>query len=107
MPRALPSMTITSSISVRGNICHFAGGHLPQQRLIGAEKELLPRLSARIKRSRHLSAAERAIRQQAAVLARKRHALRNALVDDVDADLRQTVHVRLSRARKSPPFTVS
>ena len=30
---------------------NLAGGHLPQQCLIGAEKELLPRLSARIKRT--------------------------------------------------------
>ena len=41
---------------------------------------------------------KRAIRQRAAILARERHALRHALVDDVDADLRQPVNVRFARA---------
>src|SRR3712207_8365302 len=42
--------------------------------------------------------SERAVREVAAVLARERHPLRHALVDDVHADLREPVHVRLARA---------
>ena len=67
---------------------------------------LLPGLPARVKRSRNLRAAERAVRQQPAILARERHALRHALIDNVDADLRQPVDIRFAR-RKSPPLTVS
>ena len=71
---------------------------LPHQRLIGAEEELLARLAARVEGARYLRAAERPVVQQAAVLARERHALGDALVDDVDAQLRQPVDVRLARA---------
>ena len=98
MPRALPSMTIRSSISVRGIHLHLAGADLPFQRLIGAEQQLLARLAARVEGARDLRAAEGAIRQRAAVFARERHALRDALVDDVDADLRQAVDVGFARA---------
>ena len=47
MPRALPSITIRSSISVRANISTVARVHLPLQRLVGAQQQLLPRLPAR------------------------------------------------------------
>ena len=67
------------------------------QSLIRAQQQLLPRLSPRVKRTGNLRAAERAVRQQPAVLAGKRHALRHALVDDADAVLRQPVHVVLAR----------
>ena len=98
IPRARPSTTIRSSISVRGNIFTPPRGDLLLQRLVRAEQQLLPGLPARVERARDLRAAERAVGQQAAVLARERHALRHALVDDVDADLRQPVDVRLARA---------
>ena len=75
-----------------------AGADLPAQRLVGAEQQLLTRLAARVKCARNLRAAERAVRQQPAVFPRERHALRHALVDDVHAYLRQTVHVGLARA---------
>ena len=68
------------------------------QRLIGAEQQLLAGLAARIERARHLRAAEGAVAEQPAVFARERHALRHALVDDVDADLRQAVDVGFARA---------
>ena len=42
--------------------------------------------------------AERSIRERAAVLARKRNALRDALVDDVHADLREAVDIGLAGA---------
>ena len=71
--------------------------HLPHQRLIGAEQQLLSGLAAGIKGARHLRPAERAVVQQPAVLAREGHPLRHALVDDVHAELRQPVDVRLAR----------
>ena len=98
MPRARPFTTTRSSISVAREHRHAALRDLLLQRLIRAEQQLLSRLAARVERARHLRAAERAIREQAAVLARERHALRHALVDDVHADLREPVDVRLARA---------
>ncbi len=72
--------------------------HLASERLVGAEQQLLAGLTARVERARHLRAAERAVVEQAAVLARERHALGHALVDDVHRHLREAVHVRLPGA---------
>src|SRR5688500_17723345 len=72
--------------------------HLPHQSLIRTQQQLLSSLSARIKRSRHLRAAERSVRKQSAIFARKRDALRNALIDDAVARLRQTIDVCLASA---------
>jgi hypothetical protein len=85
---------------------HFAIGehldralfHLPHHRLVSAEQQLLAGLAARVERARNLRAAERAVVEQAAVLARERHTLRHALVDDVDAQLRQAEHVGFAGA---------
>src|SRR5262249_14733993 len=77
---------------------HLAEADLPLQRLIRTQEQLLPGLPARIERTRHLRAAEGAIRQRAAVFARERHTLRDTLIDDVHADLREAVHVGLARA---------
>ena len=99
MPRAWP---LTSD-----EVEHLAVGEasvtvplldLPHHRLIGAEQQLLAGLAARVEGPRHLRAAERPVVEQAAVLARERHALRDALIDDVDAQLRQPVDVRFARA---------
>ena len=98
MPRAWPSTTTRSSISRSGEQRDAALFDLPHHRLVGAEQQLLAGLAARVERARHLRAAERPVVEQAAVLARERHALRDALVDDVDAQLRQPVDVRLARA---------
>ena len=87
MPRARPSTTTRSSISVRGNIFTLPSADLPLERLVRAEQQLLAGLAARVERARDLRAAERAVGEQAAVLARERHALRDALVDDVHADI--------------------
>ena len=70
--------------------------HLPHHRLIGAEQQLLPGLSARVKRTRDLSAPERSVVQHPAVLPGKRHPLSDALVDDVDAELGEPIHVRFA-----------
>src|SRR6185436_3013468 len=55
-------------------------------------------LPARVERTRDLRAAERSVVEQAAVFARKRHALRDALVDDVHRELREPVDVGLACA---------
>jgi hypothetical protein len=75
-----------------------AGVDLALQRLVGAEQELLAGLTLRVERAGDLHAAERAVVEQAAVLAGERHALRHALVDDLHADLGEAVHVRLAGA---------
>ena len=77
---------------------HRAGVDLPQHRLIRAEQQLLAGLPAGVERARHLRAAERAVVEQPAVLARERDAGRHALIDDVDAQLREPVDVRFARA---------
>src|SRR6266545_2162916 len=71
---------------------------LPHHRLIGAEQQLLSGLAARVERPRDLRAAERSVVEQTAVLARERHTLRHALVDDVHAQLREAEHVRFAGA---------
>ena len=71
---------------------------LVRERLVGTEQQLLAGLAARVERARHLRATERAVVEEAAVLTGERHALRDALVDDVHAHLREAVHVRLAGA---------
>ena len=71
---------------------------LAHHRLVGAEQQLLAGLPARVERARDLRAAERAVVEQPAVLARERHALRRRLVDDLVRDLREPVDVGLARA---------
>src|SRR5690606_19866620 len=72
---------------------HLAAAHLLLERLIGAEEQLLAGLPACVERARDLCTSERAVRQVTAVFARERHALRNALVDDVEADLGEAMDV--------------
>ena len=98
MPAARPSLTTRSSISVRGYSSTVPAVHLAHQRLVRTEQQLLAGLTARVERARHLRAAEGAVVEQAAVLPCERHALRDALVDDVDRHLREPVHVRLAGA---------
>src|SRR5207248_4426137 len=82
-----------------GKHLHGAGGDLAAERLITAKQKLLPSLTARIKRSRNLRAAEGAISEQAAVLARERNTLRDALIDNVRADFGEPINVRFARAK--------
>ena len=67
------------NLAVKGGIC--------------AEQKLLAGLSAGIEGTAHLDASEGAVGQVAAVFARERNTLRNALVDDGCADFRKTVYV--------------
>ena len=75
---------------------HGAGRDLAAKRLITAEQKLLTGLAARVKRARDLRAAKRTVGQQAAIFARKRHALFDALVDDVIADFGEAIDVRFA-----------
>src|SRR5208337_1243863 len=77
---------------------HGAEADLAFEGLIGSEKELLAGLAASVKRAGDLGAAERAVVEEAAVLACEGHALCDALVDDVDADLRKAVDVGFAGA---------
>ena len=63
------------------------------QGTVGAEQQLLSGLSAGVEGSADLSAAERAVVEQSAVVAGEGDALCDALVDDVAADFGQTVDV--------------
>src|SRR5260370_18595789 len=77
---------------------HGARGNLTAKRLVTAEQKLLSGLSGRVKGSGNLRAAERAISKQAAILARKRDSLRDALIDDVRAHFGEPVNVCFTRA---------
>ena len=59
---------------------------------------MLTGLAAGVKGARDLGAAEGPVVQIAAVFPGEGHALRHALVNDVQAHLRQSINVRLSRA---------
>jgi hypothetical protein len=85
---------------------HRARGNLSLERLVGAEKELLPRLPPGVEGAGDLGAAEGAVGEQSAVLPGEGDALGHRLVDDVQRELGQPVDVRLPGA-EVPPFTVS
>ena len=70
----------------------------PGEGLVGAEQQLLAGLAPGVEGAADLGATERAVGEQAAVLAGERHALGRALVDDVDRHLGQPVHVGLAGA---------
>ena len=71
--------------------------HLAGERLVRAQQQLLPRLTTGIERAGDLGAAERSVVEEPAVLACEGNPLRDALVDDVHADLREPVDVGLTR----------
>ena len=78
--------------------CHRSGGDLALEGLVRAEQQLLPRLAAGVERPLDLDAAEGAGLEQATVVASEGHPLCDALVDDVHADLREPIRVRLASA---------
>src|SRR5205823_9410434 len=71
---------------------------LAGERLVRTEQQLLARLPACVERPADLGAAEAAVVEQPAVLTGEGHALRDALVDDVDRKLREPVHVAFAGA---------
>jgi hypothetical protein len=75
-----------------------AGMDLAFERLVGAEQQLLAGLAAGVEGARDLGAAKGAVGERAAVFAGEGNALGYALIDDVDADLRQAIDVGLAGA---------
>ena len=57
----------------------------------------MPRLASSVERPGYLRSAERTVRQNASVLTSERNPLGDTLVNDVEADLGQTIDVCLSR----------
>ena len=74
---------------------HIAIGDLRAEFLVRSEQKLLAGLPAGIKCAGNLRAAERTVGEQSAIFAGERNPLRHALVDDVRADFRKAVHIRL------------
>jgi len=71
--------------------------HLVERR-VGSEQELLAGLTPGVERAGDLSATERAVVEQPAILAGEGHTLGRALVDDVHRHLGQAMHVGLTGA---------
>ncbi len=78
---------------------HITQPNLALKLLIRTQQQLLAGLAAGIKGARYLRTAERAVVKLAAILTREGHALGDALVDDVNADLRQPVNICLPRPK--------
>ena len=70
-----------------------AQGHLPHERGISAQEQLLPGLSGGVKRALHLHPAERPVGQEPPVFTGERNTLCDTLIDDGRADLGQAVYV--------------
>ncbi len=83
---------------------HFCAGEhldgaqadLTAQSRVGTKQELLTSLPAGIERARDLRAAEGAVGEHSAVFAGEWHALRGALVNDVNADFSEAIDVGLA-----------
>src|SRR5262249_12887599 len=75
---------------------------LARQGLVRAKQELLASLSTAVERARHLRSTEGTIVEQSAILARKGHALRHALINDAGTDLGEAIDIRLARAEVAP-----
>ena len=84
---------LVACVGLDGTCCDLA-----LERLVGADQQLLARLAAGVEGAGDLHTAEGPVVEEAAVLARERHALRHALVDDVGADLGEPIDVGLARA---------
>ncbi len=76
-----------------GMNANFSGLDLAAEGLIGSEQQLLAGLAAGKKGAGNLGSTERAVLKVAGIIAGKGHSLGNALIDDVVADLGQTVDV--------------
>ena len=75
-----------------------ATGYFATQSSVSTQQQLLPRLPTGVECSGDLCAAEGAVVEQSAVIARKGYSLRHALVNNVAADLCQAVDVGLASA---------
>jgi len=81
-----------------GEHLHLPGPDLARESRVGAEQELLAGLAPGVERALHQHAAEGPVGEHAAVLPGERHALGDALVDDVPADLGEAPDVGLPGA---------
>src|SRR5258708_18605463 len=86
--------------------CHRTRGYLLFQCLISPEQELLSGLTSRVKRSLDLYPAKRSRIKQSTIFSGKRHALGDALVNDVQADLGETIYVGLTGAEVAALYRV-
>src|SRR6185437_7341304 len=78
---------------------HRTGTDLAFEGLIRAKQKLLASLAPSVERARNLGTPKGPVVEHPAVFARERNALRHALIDNVDADLREAVDVGFSRAK--------
>ena len=83
---------------VAGVLGNGTGSNLTLERLVGTNQQLLTCLATCVEGTRHLDATEGTVVEQAAVFTCEGHALCDALVDDVRANLSQTVDVGLTCA---------
>ena len=81
---------------IAGEELHLAGLHLSTQRRVGTEQQLLTGLTLGVERTANLSATERTVGKHTAVLTGEGNALSDALVDNIVADLCQTVDISLA-----------
>jgi|GEM_PF-2880652 len=81
---------------------HRAGRDLALECLVSAEQQLLAGLAPGVERARQLCPTEAARVYEPPVLAGERHTLGDALIDDVDAELSEAVHVGLAGAEVAP-----
>src|SRR5512145_2648804 len=106
MRRALARHHVTNNAVNDDHVEHLGarehldrpGFDLATECLISTKQQLLPSLPSGVEGARNLSATEGAIVEQPAVLAGERDPLCHALIDDVDAQLRQPIDVRLTRS---------
>ena len=77
---------------------HRAAGNLAGEGAVGTQQQLLARLAAGIEGAGDLCAAEGAVVEESAVVAREGNTLCHTLVDDVAANLGETVDVGLAGA---------
>ena len=81
---------------------HFAQLGLPHQGLVGPQQQLLTGLTTAVERTRNLSTTKGPVCQRTTILSGERNALSHTLVNDVAADLRQTIDVGLTRPVIAP-----
>jgi hypothetical protein len=86
--------------------CHRTRRYLLLQGLISPEQQLLSGLTSRVKCPLNLYAVKRSCIKKTAIFPRKRHALGNALVNDVEADLGEAIYVGLAGAEVAALYCV-
>ena len=91
---------------VAGVHFHAALGHLALEGRVGSEQQLLARLAFGVEGTAHLNPAERAVVEQAAVVAGKGNPLGHTLVDDASRNLGEAVHVGFAAAVVTPLYGV-